>query len=163
MASFNSSAGNAFPHWNQVMAQADYLLSPQTDVYLEGVYQRVGGGNSIAAFDAGVYTLTPATGNQQAVVAVGLKHRFQAGAPSYRMVDLRVVCIRGCQQPSSIETLRDASQIFRISEWHISDPRDTLRAWLRRAFCQVRLISCVYAIVSIQSLEPRLCVNTSLN
>jgi general bacterial porin, GBP family len=76
MASFSSPAGNAFPHWNQVMAQADYLLSARTDVYLEGVYQRVGGGNGIAAFDAGVYTLTPATGNQQVVVAVGLKHRF---------------------------------------------------------------------------------------
>jgi GBP family porin len=76
MASFDSSAGNAFPHWNQVMAQADYLLSARTHVYLEGVYQRVGGGNGIAAFDAGVYTLTPATSNQQAVVAVGLKHRF---------------------------------------------------------------------------------------
>jgi general bacterial porin, GBP family len=76
MASFDSSTGNAHPHWNQVMAQADYLFSPRTDVYLEGVYQRVGGGNGISAFDAGVYTLTPATGNQQAVVAVGLKHRF---------------------------------------------------------------------------------------
>lgn len=58
------------------MAQADYLFSPRTDVYLEGVYQRVGGSNDIAAFDAGVYTLTPATGNQQMAVAVGLKHRF---------------------------------------------------------------------------------------
>jgi len=76
MASFESSAGDAHPHWNQLMAQADYLFSPRTDVYLEGVYQRVGGGNGISAFDAGVYTLTPATGNQQVVVAVGLKHRF---------------------------------------------------------------------------------------
>jgi predicted porin len=76
MASFDSSTGNAFPHWNQVMAQADYSFSQRTDVYLEGVYQRVGGGNGIPAFDAGVYTLTPATGNQQVVVAVGLRHRF---------------------------------------------------------------------------------------
>ncbi|MCP3725151.1 porin [Paraburkholderia sp. CNPSo 3272] len=75
-ASFTSSNGNAHPHWNQVTAQADYLFSQRTDVYLEGVYQRVGGGNGISAFDAGVYTLTPATGNQQVVVAVGLKHRF---------------------------------------------------------------------------------------
>ncbi len=76
MASFNSSAGNAFPHWNQVMAQADYQLSQRTDVYIEGIYQRVGGGNGIPAFDAGVYTLNPATGDKQVVVAVGLKHRF---------------------------------------------------------------------------------------
>ncbi|WP_395064297.1 porin [Paraburkholderia silvatlantica] len=76
MASFESASGNAHPHWNQVMAQADYLLSKRTDVYIEGVYQRVGGGNGIPAFDAGVYTLTPSTNNQQVVVAVGLKHRF---------------------------------------------------------------------------------------
>lgn len=58
------------------MAQADYLLSRSTDVYLEGVYQRVGGSNGIAAFDAAVSTLTRATGDQQVVVAIGLKHRF---------------------------------------------------------------------------------------
>jgi predicted porin len=58
------------------MAQADYLLSPRTDIYLEGVYQRVGGGNGNGAFDASVYSLDPASGDQQVVVAVGLKHRF---------------------------------------------------------------------------------------
>jgi GBP family porin len=67
---------SATPHWNQVMAQADYLLSPRTDVYLEGVYQRVGGGNGNAAFDASVYSLDPSSGNSQVVVAVGMKHRF---------------------------------------------------------------------------------------
>jgi predicted porin len=76
MASFDSSSTSAHPHWNQLMAQADYQFSQRTDVYLEGVYQRVGGGNGISAFDADVYTLNPATGNQQVVVAVGLKHRF---------------------------------------------------------------------------------------
>jgi general bacterial porin, GBP family len=67
---------SASPHWNQVMAQADYLLSPRTDIYLEGVYQRVGGGNGNGAFDASVYSLTPSSGDQQVVVAVGVKHRF---------------------------------------------------------------------------------------
>jgi GBP family porin len=76
MASFDTAAGSAFPHWNQVMGQVDYLFSKRTDVYIEGVYQRVGGGNGIPAFDAGVYSLTPATGNQQVVVAIGLKHKF---------------------------------------------------------------------------------------
>ncbi|MFD1557518.1 porin [Paraburkholderia silviterrae] len=76
MSTFTSSRGGANPHWNQVMAQADYLLSPRTDVYVEGVYQRVGGGNGINAFDAGVFTLTPSTNNQQVVLAVGLRHRF---------------------------------------------------------------------------------------
>ncbi|WP_144140838.1 porin [Paraburkholderia sp. BCC1884] len=76
MASFSSASSRANPHWNQGMVQADYLLSSRTDIYLEGVYQRVGGGNGIAAFDAGVFTLTPSSDNKQAVVSVGLKHRF---------------------------------------------------------------------------------------
>jgi general bacterial porin, GBP family len=67
---------SATPHWNQVMAQADYLLSARTDVYLEGIYQRVGGGNGNGAFDASIYTLDPSSGNTQVVVAVGVKHRF---------------------------------------------------------------------------------------
>ncbi|WP_296655614.1 porin [Paraburkholderia sp.] len=76
MASFSSPTGNAHPHWNQVMAQADYNFSKRTDVYLESVYQRVGGGNGISAFNAGIYTMNPSRNNQQVVVAVGLKHRF---------------------------------------------------------------------------------------
>ncbi|QYD73512.1 porin [Paraburkholderia edwinii] len=76
MSTFNSNTGNAFPHWNQVMAQVDYLLSKRTDVYLEGVYQRVGGGSGIPTFDAGIYTLNPSTGNKQVAVAIGLKHNF---------------------------------------------------------------------------------------
>jgi general bacterial porin, GBP family len=58
------------------MAQADYLFSKRTDVYLEGVYQRVGGGNGNGAFDASVFTLNPSSGSTQVVVAVGMKHRF---------------------------------------------------------------------------------------
>jgi predicted porin len=70
------SGAPATPHWNQVMVQADYNLSPRTDVYLAGVYQRVGGGNGIQAFNAGVYNMTPSSGNQQVVAAIGMRHRF---------------------------------------------------------------------------------------
>jgi predicted porin len=58
------------------MVQADYNFSARTDVYLEAVYQRVGGGNGIQAFNAGVYNMTQSNGNQQVVAAVGLRHRF---------------------------------------------------------------------------------------
>jgi general bacterial porin, GBP family len=58
------------------MGQVDHLLSKRTDVYLEAVYQRVGGGNGIPTFDAGVYTLNPSTGNKQVAIAVGLTHNF---------------------------------------------------------------------------------------
>ncbi|MFP6562189.1 porin [Paraburkholderia sp. B3] len=67
---------SASPHWNQVMAQVDYLLSKRTDIYLEGVYQKVSGGNNNGAFDASIYSLDPASGDEQVVVGVGLKHRF---------------------------------------------------------------------------------------
>ncbi|WP_175108288.1 porin [Pararobbsia alpina] len=71
-----TAATSATPHWNQVMAQADYLFSPTTDVYLEGVYQRVSGGNGNPAFDASIYSLDPSSNNQQVVVSVGMRHRF---------------------------------------------------------------------------------------
>jgi predicted porin len=58
------------------MAQADYVLSERTDIYLEGVYQRVSGGNGNGAFDASIFTLDPSAGNEQVAVAVGVKHRF---------------------------------------------------------------------------------------
>jgi predicted porin len=67
---------SATPHWNQVMAQADYLLSARTDIYVEGVYQRVSGGNGNGAFDASIFTLDPSAGNEQVAVAIGVKHRF---------------------------------------------------------------------------------------
>jgi GBP family porin len=70
------SGAPANPHWNQVMLQADYQFSPRTDVYLVGVYQRVGGGNGIQAFNAGVYNMTQSNGDEQVVAAVGMRHRF---------------------------------------------------------------------------------------
>ncbi len=76
MGRFESSTGTLNPHWNQVMGQADYLLSKRTDIYLEGVYQHVSGGGGNPAFDAGVFNLTPASGNEQVVVALGMRHRF---------------------------------------------------------------------------------------
>jgi general bacterial porin, GBP family len=77
MASFEPLTGaTSRPHWNQVMAQADYRLSPRTEVFLEGTYQRVSGGNGNPVFDAGIFNLSPSTGNNQAVVTVGIQHRF---------------------------------------------------------------------------------------
>jgi general bacterial porin, GBP family len=66
----------ATPHWNQVTVVADYLLSPRTDIYLAGVYQRVSGGNGIQAFNAGIYNMTQASGPTQVVAAFGMRHRF---------------------------------------------------------------------------------------
>ncbi|WP_322105517.1 porin [Paraburkholderia sp. J41] len=76
MGEFDGTAGKLKPHWNQAMAQADYQISTRTDLYLEGVYQHVSGGGGNAVFNAGVFNLTPASGNQQVVVAAGMRHRF---------------------------------------------------------------------------------------
>jgi predicted porin len=74
-AGFSSSTrGNADPHFNTVVAQIDYSLSPRTDLYAEGVYQRVGGGNGI--FMAQTYNLGAASGNQQLTVGAGMRIRF---------------------------------------------------------------------------------------
>ncbi|MGV7246634.1 porin [Caballeronia sp. M23-90] len=40
---FNSAAGEAKPKWNQFGLMADYDLSPRTDVYVQGLYQKVSG------------------------------------------------------------------------------------------------------------------------
>jgi GBP family porin len=71
-----AGAKSADPHWNQFVAQADYLLSPSTDVYIETVYQRVGSTNGNAVFNAQDYNLTGSASNSQFVAAFGLRHRF---------------------------------------------------------------------------------------
>jgi predicted porin len=76
MGRFDTRAGQTRPKWNQVVAQADYAFSKRTDVYLEGVYQRVSGGNGNPAFNATVWTLTPSANGNQVVVALGLRHKF---------------------------------------------------------------------------------------
>jgi general bacterial porin, GBP family len=76
MAQLTRSTGNVNPHWHDVVAQADYRFSRRTDVYLEGAYQRVGGGNGIAAFNPGITTITASSSNAQLVVGLGIRHRF---------------------------------------------------------------------------------------
>jgi general bacterial porin, GBP family len=76
MAQLTRAAGNVMPHWNDFVAQADYRLSSTTDIYLEGAYQRVSGGDGVAAFNPGISSLTPSSSNAQLVVGLGLRHRF---------------------------------------------------------------------------------------
>jgi predicted porin len=71
-----TSAGAATPHWNQLTVEADYLLSRSTDIYLAAAYQKVSGGNGIQAFNAGIYNMTQASGDEQVVAAVGMRDRF---------------------------------------------------------------------------------------
>ncbi|MDE1182466.1 porin [Paraburkholderia sp.] len=74
---FSSANSSISPKWNQVMLQADYALSRRTDLYLEGVYQHVSGANGTAVLgNASIYSLTASSSDRQAVVGVGMRHRF---------------------------------------------------------------------------------------
>ncbi|MBN3754743.1 porin [Paraburkholderia sp. Tr-20389] len=74
---FGTASGSASPKWNQFMLQADYALSHRTDVYLEGTYQHVSGAEGINALgNASIYSLAASSSNRQAVVALGMRHRF---------------------------------------------------------------------------------------
>jgi GBP family porin len=75
-ASGGAPTAGATPHWNQITVQADYFLSRRTEVYATAAYQRVGGGNGIQAFNAGIYNMTQSSGNEQVVAGVGIRHRF---------------------------------------------------------------------------------------
>jgi predicted porin len=74
---FSDDGRSIAPKWNQFMLQADYALSRRTDLYLQGVYQHVSGADGIAVLgNASIYSLTASSNNRQAVVAVGVRHRF---------------------------------------------------------------------------------------
>jgi GBP family porin len=71
-----AKTGGATPHWNQVTVQADYFLSRTTELYATAAYLRVGGGNGIQAFNAGIYNMTQSSGDEQVVAGIGIRHRF---------------------------------------------------------------------------------------
>jgi general bacterial porin, GBP family len=74
---FSDDGKSIAPKWNQFMLQADYSLSRRTDVYLQGVYQHVSGAQGVAVLgNASIYSLAPSSNNRQAVVAIGMRHRF---------------------------------------------------------------------------------------
>jgi predicted porin len=63
--------------YHQVSAGADYFLSKRTDVYVIGVYQKASGVDSrdVSAV-AAINLLTPSSNNHQAVVRLGIRHKF---------------------------------------------------------------------------------------
>ncbi|KVE38007.1 porin [Burkholderia sp. TSV86] len=63
------------PGWNQFNLQTAYALSKRTDVYLQGVYQRI----TQDGLNIGSYVLGAggaSSTNKQVVVTAGLRHRF---------------------------------------------------------------------------------------
>ncbi|ANB73601.1 porin [Paraburkholderia phytofirmans] len=62
------------PNYNQFNLQTDYSLSKRTDVYLQGVYQRVNEGSGLVANINGLGAASST--NSQVAVTAGLRHRF---------------------------------------------------------------------------------------
>lgn len=60
-------------HWYSVAASADYLLSKQTDVYLELVGQKAGGATGTVA---SIAAMGPSSTNSQFVSRIGFRHFF---------------------------------------------------------------------------------------
>ncbi|WP_224019353.1 porin [Burkholderia vietnamiensis] len=74
---FDDAGRSIAPTWSQFMLQADYALSRRTDLYLEGVYQRVTGADGVAVLgNAGIFNLAASGNDRQAVVAAGIRHKF---------------------------------------------------------------------------------------
>jgi GBP family porin len=80
--------GSAQVHWHQFNFLVDKYLSKRTSIYTEVVYLRAGGGNfprptgsplpatSDGSLAAQIQTLSASSGKSQAVVSVGLVHKF---------------------------------------------------------------------------------------
>ncbi len=73
----NSMAGKDGATYNQVATGLDYLLSKRTDVYLIGVYQKASGTDSTgSAAVAAINGPSASADNKQAVVRIGMRHKF---------------------------------------------------------------------------------------
>lgn len=59
-------------HWNQYMLSLDYLLSKRTDLYAVLNYEHAHGGNALAT----LFTIPSSSGSNQAILSLGLRHRF---------------------------------------------------------------------------------------
>ncbi|SAK72709.1 outer membrane porin OpcP [Caballeronia hypogeia] len=77
-SSVSGAAGvNDGATYHQAMAGVDYFLSKRTDVYLLGIYQKASGTDSRnRTAVASITNQSPSDNDRQAVVRVGLRHRF---------------------------------------------------------------------------------------
>lgn len=75
---FDTADGGAKPHYHTIGLMADYSLSKQTDVYLQGAWQRVGGDHTGTAIDGGylIGTDGPSATSSQFSVRAAIRHKF---------------------------------------------------------------------------------------
>ncbi|PFH11192.1 putative porin [Collimonas sp. PA-H2] len=75
---YDTTVGNAKPKWSTLGLMADYNFSKRTDVYLQGVYQKVGGDLTGSSLDN---AYIPGAGgvsdnDKQVVFRVAMRHKF---------------------------------------------------------------------------------------
>ncbi|MCC8395347.1 porin [Paraburkholderia sp. MMS20-SJTR3] len=78
MQNYESSLGNVRPKIHSVGLMADYHLSKRTDVYVQGVYQKVAGDSTQSILDNAFIlgTRAPSSTDNQVAVRVALRHSF---------------------------------------------------------------------------------------
>ncbi|RAR50724.1 putative porin [Paraburkholderia unamae] len=73
---FATPTGVRYPKWHQAGIVSTYFLSPRTDVYVETIYQRANQLEGTGIQGAQISNFSRASGANQLVAAVGLRHRF---------------------------------------------------------------------------------------
>jgi predicted porin len=79
-AEVEKTNGNSGLHFHTIGLMADYLISKRADVYLQGAYERVGGGKSATATVLDTAYVTGAAGvsssMNQMVLRAPIRHKF---------------------------------------------------------------------------------------
>ncbi|CAN0625043.1 general bacterial porin, GBP family [Burkholderia multivorans] len=73
---FDTPTGVKYPKWHQLGIVNIYFLSPRTDIYTEAIYQRANQLEGTGIQGAQISNFSRASGANQLIAAVGLRHRF---------------------------------------------------------------------------------------
>jgi predicted porin len=78
METYDASSGQSKPKIHEVGLMADYNLSKRTDVYVQGVYQKVAGDKTDSILDNAFTpgTDAPSSTSNQVVARIALRHQF---------------------------------------------------------------------------------------
>ncbi|WP_250436995.1 porin [Caballeronia sp. ATUFL_F2_KS9A] len=78
METYDSTAGTVKPHIHSAGLMADYFLSKRTDVYVQGVYQKIAGSSTGSVMDQAFIPGTQgvSSDSEQFVARVALRHAF---------------------------------------------------------------------------------------
>ncbi|WP_454805197.1 porin [Paraburkholderia fungorum] len=78
MGSYDGNNRNAKPKWHQIGLMVDYNISKRTDIYVQGVFEKVAGGSTGTFLDNAYIdgTQNSSSSDRQFVTRVALRHLF---------------------------------------------------------------------------------------